>query len=306
VLLPVRAVRVSGTVVDSNGAPMQAMLNLSSTAQGDEGGLVTGYPARGLPDGTFTILNVVPGDYILNVNGRVNGNAAPDVASIPLSVGNDDLTGVTVVTTKGGTMRGTVVADNGARPATTNIQVSVQPLRQMPGAFTPRAQVSATGAFELTGLVGSQVMRIDRPPDGWVVKSIRANGTDVTDQPLDFRGSELVTAQVVLTNRVSELSGVVKSKGQPTTDASVILFPDDPAQWVFPSRRVRATRVDQNGVFRVRGLPPGQRYLALAVPYLEQGEFQDPEFLEQMKSRATSVTLNDGESKTLDLALIER
>ena len=306
VLLSVRAVRVLGTVVDSNGAPIQAMLNLSSAAQGDESGLLFRNPAPVLPDGTFTILNVVPGDYVLNVTGRIAGNATPDVASVPITVGSEDLTGVTVVTTRGATIRGTIVADNGARLQTSNIQVSVQPVRQVPGAFAPRAQVSSAGTFDLTGLIGSQVLRVDRLPEGWVLKSIRANGTDVMDTALDFRGAELVVAQVVLTNRISELGGTVRLKGQAVTGASVVLFPDDPALWAFPSRRVRMARVDQNGGFSVRALTPGQPYLALAVDYLEQGEYQDPEFLQKFKGRATSVTLNEGETKTLDLTLVER
>jgi hypothetical protein len=85
-----------------------------------------------------------------------------------------------------------------------------------------------------------------------------------------------------------------------------VLFPEDAAQWVFPSRRVRMVRVDQNGVFRARSLPPGERYLAVAVDYLEQGEFQDPAFLERMRGRATAFSLTEGENKNVDLTLVER
>jgi hypothetical protein len=306
VLQPVRAVRVSGTVVDSNGAPTQAMLNLTPAGFGDDGGLQMGNPARVLQDGSFTILNVVPGEYVLTVNGRANGNATPEVASMPLTVGNDDLAGVSIATSKGGTIRGTIVADNNAKVAMTNIQVSVQSLRPVPGNFAPRTQVSSAGTFELNGLIGAQVLRVDRLPDGWIVKSIRANGRDITDTALEFRGSEAATVQVVLTNRISEVSGAVKANGQPVTSASVVLFPEDAAQWVFPSRRVRMVRVDQTGIFRARSLPPGERYLAVAVDYLEQGEFQDPLFLERMRSRATAFSLTDGENTNLDLTLVER
>ena len=308
VLQPVRAVRVSGTVVDSNGAPTQAILNLTPMGSGDEGGLQMGNPARVLQDGTFTILNVVPGDYVLTVTGRgsATANATPEVAAMSLTVGNEDLAGVSVATSKGGSIRGTVVADNNGKVLTSNIQVSVQPLRQTPGGFAPRGQVSAAGAFELNGLVGSHVLRVDRIPEGWNVKTIRANGKDVTDAPIDFRGSEQVIVQVVLTNRISELSGSVKANGQTVTSASVVLFPEDPAQWLFPARRVRMVRVDQNGVFRITSLPAGERYLAIAVDYLEQGEFQDPVFLERMKGRAAAFSLNDGENKNLDLTIVER
>jgi hypothetical protein len=307
VLQPVRAVRVSGTVVDSNGAAAQAVLNLTAAGFGDEGGLQMGNPSRVLPDGTFAILNVVPGEYVLTATGRPGNNTGtPEVASMTITVGNEDLAGISVAMSKGGSIRGTVIADNNGKVQTNNIQVSVQPLRQTPGAFLPRAQVSSAGTFELNGLIGAQVLRVDRLPDGWIVKSIRANGRDVTDMALEFRGSESASVQVVLTNRISEISGTVKANGQTVTAASVVLFPEDPAQWVFPSRRVRMVRVDSTGVFRARSLPPGERYLALAVDYLEQGEFQDPAFLERMKGRATSFSLSEGENKNLDLTLVER
>jgi len=305
VLQPVRAVRVSGTVVDSNGAPAQAVLNLTPSGFGDEGGLRMGNPARVQQDGTFTILNVVPGEYILTAMGRSSGNATPEVAAISITVGNDDLAGLAVATGKGGSIRGTVVADNNGKVPTTNIQVSVQALRQTPGGFQPRAQVSSTGTFELNGLIGAQVLRVERLPEGWTLKAIRANGRDITDTALEFRGSESVNVQVVLTDRISEVSGTVKANGQPVTAASVVLFPDDPAQWAFPSRRVRMVRADQTGVFRARSLPPGG-YLAFAVDYLEQGEFQDPAFLERMKGRATAFSLSDGENKNLDLTIVDR
>lgn len=304
VLQPVRAVRVSGTVVDSTGAPTQALLTLVPAGFGDESGMRFGNPARARQDGAFTLVNVVPGDYMLTVNTR--GNRATEVASIPLSVGNDDIAGVTVATSRGGTIRGTITADSNARVPTTAIRVSVQALRSVPGSFLPRAQASSSGTFELAGLVGAHVLRVEGVPDGWAVKSIRANGRDITDTPIEFRGTETATVQVVLTNRISEISGAVKSNAQPVTSASVVLFPEDPAQWAFPSRRVRMVRVDNNGVFRARALPPGERYLAVAVDYLEQGEFQDPAFLERMRGRATAFSLGEGENRNLDLALIER
>jgi hypothetical protein len=227
------------------------------------------------------------------------------VAALNITVGNDDLAGVSVATGKGGSIRGTVVADNNGKVQTANIQVSVQPLRQTPGGFQPRTEVSSTGTFELNGLIGAQLLRIERLPEGWTVKAIRANGRDITDTALEFRGSEGANVQVVLTDRISEVSGTVKASGQPVSAASVVLFPDDPTQWAFPSRRVRMVRVDQTGVFRARSLPPGG-YLAFAVDYLEQGEFQDPVFLERMRGRATAFSLNDGENKNVDLTLVER
>ncbi len=134
------------------------------------------------------------------------------------------------------------------------------------------------------------------------------NGTDVTDSALEFRGSAQNSGlQIVVTDKVSDLNGkVMTAKGEVTRDYTVVVFPDDPAQWVFPSRFVKTARADQQGQFRIKALPSDDRYLAVAVDYLEDGEGGDPQFLEQIKSRATRFSLADGESKALDLKLVNR
>jgi hypothetical protein len=306
-----RSVRVSGTVLDSNGAPAQAMLMLQPASLVD-GPFGIGMQARSQADGTFTIRNVAPGEYTLEVmtgqGGRGGGGgASPDVASMSLIVGNEDIAGMTITTSKGGSIRGTVVANAGSTLPTTALQVSVQSMGSggLRGGGL-NAQVGSAGTFDLSGLAGSYVLRVDRVPDGWTVKSITVNGKDAFDLPIDVRGADQLAARVVLTNHVNELTGTVRVGGQISMNASVVVFPDNPAQWPFPSRRVRSTRVDKNGLFRVRALPAGQRYLAVAVDYLEQGEFQDPEFLQRMKGRATEITLGEGESKNIDLTLVER
>jgi hypothetical protein len=69
---------------------------------------------------------------------------------------------------------------------------------------------------------------------------------------------------------------------------------------------VKTARADQQGQFRIRALPPDERYLAVAVDYLEDGEGSDPQFLEQIKNKATPFSLADGEAKSLDLKIVNR
>jgi hypothetical protein len=86
----------------------------------------------------------------------------------------------------------------------------------------------------------------------------------------------------------------------------VIAFADDPVKWTSPSRFVRTVRADAEGRFQIRGLPPGERYFVVALNYLEAGEEQDRQLLERLRSRATSVTLGDGEQRSLQLDLTTR
>ena len=88
--------------------------------------------------------------------------------------------------------------------------------------------------------------------------------------------------------------------------AAVLVFAASSDKWFESSRSVKAARPDQQGMFKIRSLPPGQRYLAVAVDYLEDGEANDPEFLGAMKGKASAMTLGDGESKSVSLKLVTR
>jgi hypothetical protein len=149
-------------------------------------------------------------------------------------------------------------------------------------------------SFELEGL-----------PDALMVRAVEIDGTDVTDRPMDLRG-RTANAQIVLTNRVTEVTGMVTSRGEPVADAYVAMFPDDRTRWGYPSRYVRVARTNAQGRFAIRKLPPDPRYLAVAVEYLEEGEFEDPEFLERMRIRAADVALGDGQRKSVNLTLSDR
>ena len=52
---------------------------------------------------------------------------------------------------------------------------------------------------------------------------------------------------------------------------------------------MRTVSADEKGRFRINGLPPAERYLAVATDYLEDGEHYDPEFLERMRDRRDAV-----------------
>jgi hypothetical protein len=281
-------------------------------------------------DGSFTIANVAPGNYTLmavagpgggrggfaiRIGGPGGGPGLDDIelASIPLSVANEDVTGLTVVTSKGASLSGNVIAAEGsaAKLSTNQIQVVAQPANGqfLPGPLGNRpARVESDGTFVLTGLTGQKFIRVNGLPQEWTLKAVMLNGVDVTDSALEFRGStENSGLQVIVTDKVSDVNGkVMTARGEVTRDYTVVVFPDDPTKWAFPSRFVKTARADQQGQFRIRALPPDDRYLAVAVDYLEDGEGADPQFLEQVKDRATRFTLGDGESKSLDLKIVNR
>jgi hypothetical protein len=158
--------------------------------------------------------------------------------------------------------------------------------------------------FRLTGMSGPFHLDIQGVPDGWAVSQITVDGADVIDEPIDLKG-RTAQARVVLTNRITTLSGVVQSPRTPS-NYSVVVFPDDASRWPYPSRYVRTARADDRGRFRIAGLPSSERYFAIAVDYLEDGEEQDVQFLEQLRARAMTFSLGDGEQRSVMLEPITR
>jgi carboxypeptidase family protein len=336
-LQPVRTVKITGTALNSMGTALSnGMVTLMPV---DGGAGPGGGPAfftfgggngRVRPDGTFTIANVAPGNYTLMAvagpgGGRGGGFAIRiggpggggfdeiEMATVPLTVGNEDVTGLTVVASRGASLSGNVVAAEGsvAKLNTNQIQIVAQSANGtfLPGPLGNRpTRVEDDGTFVLTGLTGQKFIRVNGLPQEWTLKAVMFNGADVTDSALEFRGStENSGLQIIVTDKVSDLNGkVTTAKGEVTRDYTVVVFPDDPVKWAFPSRYVKTARADQQGQFRIRALPPEDRYLAVAVDYLEDGEGTDSQFLEQIKDRATRFTMADGEAKSLDLKVVNR
>jgi len=320
-LLPVRLVRVSGTVVSQSGEVGGGAVMLTNNADSGEGPIASmggGIQA----DGTFTIANVAPGSYVLNAragigiaigmgSGRGRGGATRvgdnEIGSVPVVVGDSDVTGVTIAMTRGASIAGTIVTEGTAPITLSNIRVAARQLRNTFGQGGNNAQVSAAGAFQLSSLSGTVALRVDNLPSQWVVKSVVVGSADVTDGAFDLRGTEQLTnARIVLTDQVSEVNGTATVRNQDAKNYSVLVFAEDAALWTFPTRYVRMVRADAQGRFMLRGLPGGATYLAAAVDYVEDGEWQDPEFLERLSERASRLTIRNGETKTVALRLIER
>jgi hypothetical protein len=82
-----------------------------------------------------------------------------------------------------------------------------------------------------------------------------------------------------------------------------VIFHRDPERWADESRYIRAARPDAQGQFEIRALPPGD-YLAAAVGYVEEGEWNDPAYLESIRRYAQPLTVTEGATASLSLKLV--
>jgi hypothetical protein len=339
------AATVSGIVLNSSGAPGSgAMVNLTPSTMSATPGVqgMAQLHADAGADGSFSIQNVPPGPYTLTAQlpfqefdagvlaaaargagppppavptsgnfGVPNAalreqmlNRMPETASTPLNMTSDGISGITLTTRRGGRLTGRFVADTGVvRPLPAGLRVTLR----SSSAGGMSLQMSGGGNandFQLAGASGLSRIDVQDVPDGWTVKAITLDGDDVTDEAVDMTGRS-GTVRVIMTDRLTSLSGTVQSDRN-RRDHDVLVFVDDPARWTFPSRFVRTVRADAEGRFQFRGLPPGERYLVAALDYLEAGEEQDRRLLARLRTRATSVTLGEGEQRPVQLELVTR
>lgn len=325
-LLAVRTARVSGTVVTSTGLPLTngVVMLLAPDAVGGGGPLAFGAGNRIRGDGSFALSNVAPGSYTLMATnggpGGRGGGGEIEMGTMPITVAGDDVTGVTVVTGRGATVTGTVVPAQGSSAMLTRstLQVTTQAVGGGFGGFPGLGggrggfggrNVGEDGTFTLTNLFGSRLVRLNGLPPEWMLESVIVDGRNVTDTPVEFApNADITGARIVVTDRVTEVSGAVAAADgkSSTRDFTVVVFPDDETRWAAPSRYVRSARADQQGLFKVRALPPHDRYLAVAVDYLQQGEETDAELLASLKGQATAFRLRPGDTATVSLKLVQR
>ena len=329
-LVPVRLARITGSVMSSEGKPVEgAMITATPLNRAGEVGLaMMGATGRTNKEGNFTISSVAPGDYTLNVRSVrvfttdggdnmsfravIGGGEGSDAetASLPVVVAGEDLANVLIITAKGGTAIGRVTFEGASKPtAVTGIRITAAAAdADGPGIGGAAATVKADGSFELKGLSGRRLIRVANLPTGWTLKAIRLNGDDITDGGVEFKGPQGVSGlEIVAIDKTSEISGgVTATNGSPIKDYTVVVFAEDQSLWSLPMTRwVTGTRPDQEGRFRVRNMPAGS-YYAVAVDYVEQGSWGDPELLERLKARAKRFTLAEGGTETLDLKLVDQ
>jgi hypothetical protein len=165
-------------------------------------------------------------------------------------------------------------------------------------------RVGQDGTFQLRGIAGPPISRVQGVPVGWALKSVTIDGADITDAGFDFRpGHDINGLVVTLTDRLSEVTGNVRDgRGQPVADYVLVAFPEDAKLWGGQSRYVQTTRPNQNGTFSLKGLPPG-RYLAAVVPALENGLQNDPAVLEQLRPHGRTFSLAEGQVLNLNLEM---
>jgi hypothetical protein len=307
-LIIARMARVRGRAINSRGEPVNGAMMMMMP---DEPMMVSMNMNNAMVagDGSFQFANVPPGRYNIQVRPSGMPSANSEFGAMKVVVGNDDIDNLTITTSVGATARGVVVTDDGSVPTFRADQVSIfpSPADPMPMMVNPgQNRINDDFTFELTGLSERRLIRANVGQNlGWYLKAVMLDSDDVTDSGVEFTpGRSYDGLQIIFSQKTTDLSGLVTDdRGKPVLDATVVIFPANKDRWTYASRYVRSLRPDTNGKYNIKSLPPSEDYLIIAVQNLESGQGSDPDFLTRAREEALSFTLNEGETKSVDIKL---
>jgi Carboxypeptidase regulatory-like domain len=314
----VRTVRVSGVARNAAGEPLSGRVTLGPPLETQPVAVppLNAFPAA---DGSFAFAGVPPGDYVLQAftsRPPQSGAGMPEgeFTARYITVGTRDVRDLSLVASRGSTVKGRFIFDGDADIGNVSITAFPTNLDLSPNTGGPPASAHprADSRFELAGLTGPRRLTMISGSPPWWIKSITANGLDITDAVLSFGTADqsLENVDITVTTHAAEIAGtVMEASGQHANAATVLVYAADRGRWYRHSRYMGFARAQSDGSYRVSGLPAGEYFVA-AVDRMEGtagfGEWQDPAVLETLVPRATRIVLASAQQLALSLRLIVR
>jgi len=309
-----RQVRVTGQVRSARGEVLKDYRAVLSTETG------LGSTGPQIREGNFEFSGVAPGLYTLNVTTSPNDMLGPgrssEFASVPIEIGDEDISGLLITTGSGVTLSGRVVFD-GAAPKNAVAEHAHVSASIVKGRFPFRrpstgnnGAIAGDGSFRIANAYGKVLFMPFAP--GWQLKSVMLDGVDITDVPYDTSRGGTDRLEIVMTDEKQGLTGrVVDARGRPPGHFVVLTFPRTVRPGTLPNRYLGMSANSgtnygsgSDGTFRLMNLPPGE-YFAAALGSLPENAQFDVEFHESIKSRATPFEVLPGRTVHLEFMLIE-
>ena len=285
--------RVSGKVINAVTGEADSRTVVNLFRRGD----VPGISARstGVSAGDFSFDGVSPGSYVLETKSIAEAeDRSPLVGRQVISVGGRDLDGVVLQLTPGNELSGTVIVEGSPPSAWPQITLTPTEGLDYPTDFT---KIDANGRFTVTGLEPAPYrLNIGSVPPPMFVNAIRFNGREIGNEPIDLASAQKGSLEIVISDRVSSLTGVVHDSAGPAGPGILVMAHRKNSGQI----QNRVAQTDASGHFSFTSLPAGEYTLTA----MDTGGWfiqLPPELIEKL---GKVVTLGQGVSATMELQLI--
>jgi hypothetical protein len=253
------------------------------------------------PDGSFVIRDVLPGSYTLIAFWSDEGRSYH--AFQKLDVGNADVDGANLTIAQGTRLSGHVTWEGRRSLEADFLTVFLQGADRSYG-FSQPARVSATGSFALNDIFdGRYRLAITGLGKDCYLKEVRYGAADGLADGFNVSRGTNASLEVTISSRGARIQGSVTDKDiRPVTDVWVVLLPvGEPRGQDGLSQKVAT---DQYGHFVLRGILPGE-YQLFCWDEVEDGAWEDPDFLKAFENQGRKVSLKEADSQTADIVVIE-
>jgi len=312
-----RAFRIRGKALNTvaGGPAAQTYLKLTSVNRGYEPGHMDVGALTG-SDGTFEFRDVAPGDYFVGIGALAftatvtmveSGRPRPEIQTGPppligratVHVGEQDVDGLVVPLGEGALVTGTIrmAGEDPGKPSPWSA-LMLQPA-DGDGDDPVAAQVKPDGTFRIPRLLPSRYsIQVNGLADGVYVKSVHFEGRSIAGDELDLTSGAGGLLEIELSPNAAAVSGIVRgADGEGAAGATVqVCAGDDTVKYVS---------ADENGAYRVSGLPPGE-YRILAWEEVEPELSLDASFRAHFDAQAADVKLAERDHPTVEVKMIAR
>jgi hypothetical protein len=300
-------VRVTGHLTAPPGTT-QPYVSLNPVGSESDDNMNLGLQANMGKNGDFVFPAVPSGSYVVKAAAQLPAKPTTEIfelinnrleGRVPLHVGDSPVQGVQIAIMPGTEVVGQIRTEGepGAKFTGNKIEFNagrretIIPTVQQDQTF--RTTLTPGHYFAEPWFSGNQ---------NYYLRSVLADGRDVTDEGLEVTGPGKVSLEVVVSGDGGQMEGVVSDKdGVAIPGATVVLIPE-------PRKRVRVdlfihNETDQNGVYRMKGIPPGS-YKLFAWKDLEDGTWFDPDFLRNYEARGEAVAVEAGGKMSKSLTVL--
>jgi protocatechuate 3,4-dioxygenase beta subunit len=253
-------------------------------------------------DGGFEIRDVLPGSYALQAFWFDDNKA--HFSQISVDVSNADLDGVSIYLLPGVNINGRILWDGPPALQDSELRIVASPVegRTMMGGGSARADT--VGAFTMQDVAdGTYRPRVWGQSKDCFIKDVRyGTASALEDGFTVVRGAAAATLEITLSSRGARVQGsVADSDGLPSAGAWVVLIPDARHRSRFELYKRETT--DQYGHFEFRGITPGE-YKILSWEEVEDGAWEDPDFLKLFEQKGEAVEVKESDLKTVNVVAI--